>query len=727
MQKVGVEAVVEGLFSYMSDMDKVQGKIDQLGGSGTILGSIFESVTGFIGEFGREVLNVAEVALGVMLRDALEGIISAIGELISKIIEAGNEFQTLTLRLQGMNLNDLTQSGTDFNTAMDESIKLTKEQLSWLQKLAAATPYDNTDISLTYSLARSYGFADKEARALTESTADFASSMGLTGDTLERIIRNFGQMKARGKITGTELRDLARGAFMPLDDIMTRIAKTMGITTNELSKLISKPGEGVSWKLFTDAFQQMVKEEPRFSGASERMARTFKAASDNVMDLATSFGGLNIAMPILDALGGRIADFMDQFIKSDETGQTFTELGQRFLDASIKVGDALSGIVSDVLGLLPSSQTLAEGLVNALESIAGWLTENKETVVNGVRQIFQGFKDFAESDAVKNILRIFESLRSQLFDIDPRTHKTGWEELGNAFFLLQVAIQPFLDFLGISKMELPTVAGLVDNLVKAITEISKWIYNNQEILKWLLALIISFIIIQFVTALFWQFIATLVSAVASIVTLSVAFAGMLAVIGFVIAIIGAVIVIFKVVQFQFELLRIAINAGINLILGYFQNMKNTINNIWTEIMNAARMGDWGGVGWAIVQGIARGIEANIYLVINAAYNAAMSAYNAAMRALRARSPSQLFADVGENIMAGMAEGIANSTGLAVSAMQNAISAVSMPAITMQTSQMAPSSISSTFQQNNQYNLQINSSANTEPVIADFEMLKSLAG
>ena len=43
-----------------------------------------------------------EVALGVMLRDAIEGVIRVIGDMITSTIDAGNEFQILSLRLDSI-------------------------------------------------------------------------------------------------------------------------------------------------------------------------------------------------------------------------------------------------------------------------------------------------------------------------------------------------------------------------------------------------------------------------------------------------------------------------------------------------------------------------------------------------------------------------------------------------------------------------------------------------
>lgn len=733
MEEIGVQAIVDGLMSFSSDMDKVQGKIDDVAGRGTILGGIFDSVSSALTSFGREILNVAEVALGVMLRDAIEAVISFLGDMIEKVIEAGNEFQILELRLNNFNMDALMKSGEDYDTAAREAIKLTKEQLDWLQKLAMVTPYDNTDISSAYTLGRAYGFTADQAKQLTENTADFASAMGLTGAHMERIIVNLGQMKARGKITSTELRDLARGAFLPLDDVLGRVAKSMGITTEELTKAISTPGSGVPYQKFIDAFNQMIEQEPRFVGASEKMARTLKYSANNVQDLVTSFGGLQIVSPIMGKLGERVAEFMDQFVKSGPAGQEFTDLGQKLLDSATSIGISLSRIISNVFALLPSANDLATTVTNALQGFADWLKKNEGDISVKLQNIVIWLSkltapDFSGllktlADGLAGVVKVFLSLNDQFFKVDPRTHKTGWEELGKAFFTLGVAVQPILDFFHINTTVLPTVTGLVDNLVAAINEVSKWIYNNQALIENILTLLIAYLIIDTVTGMFWSFVGALISVTAAVIALAAAFS----IIVVIVSIVSVIIVAIKAFQFTMELLVTVVKFIIDTIVGQFQNMKTSLSNIMTEIGNAWRMGNWVGIGQAIVEGIARGIQGYMNVVITAARNAAMSAYNAAKAALGIKSPSTLFAGIGENLMMGMAQGITDSAGIAVDAMRSVVAAVSMPAMSMQVSQAAPRSISSTYQSNTTNNLNIYSQAQTEQVASDFAMMQSMAG
>lgn len=733
MEEIGVMAVIEGLQSFLGGMDKIQSAIERIRPPASLLQDAFGFLSDAAGNFASFIGDTLTFALGGLLTDAIQGVVSWMGEMISKTIDAGNEFQTLKLRLNGINLDALIKSGDDYATAQAKSIELTKEQLNWTQLLAIATPYDNKDISSVYSLARSYGFADDAARGLTEDTANFASAMGLSGEVMDRIIINLGQMKARGKITGGEMKDLARGAFLPLDDVLGRVAKSMGITVAALTKQISKPGEGVPAQAFIDAFQEMVQTEPRFVGAAERMARTFKAASDNFMDLITSFGGLDIVAKVLDVLGGKVADFMDQFSTTDGAGRHFTELGQRLLDAATSIGDSLSGIVSDLLGMLPSTDDLANGLVSGLENFASWLKDNKPIIVQGIQDIWTWLTNLGTNPFIAGLIGILQEVWHQLTQVLDSTGDQAWvdfvDAIGNVGSALGEVLLPILDQFGI---HLGDTKFDMQGLIDGINQFADWIRNNKDLLQFLVLVFIQLEIIQTISNLVIGFIATMVALVAGIVAGAAVFGALLIVVGLVIAIVTMLRTALIGLQLFFIILGGVIAFFVaNFILGWRSILDNATRTI-NDIVTAWNRRDWGGIGSAIINGIIRGIQGGVGALAAAARSAALSAYQSALNVLGIHSPSTLFAGVGENIMAGMAKGITDSAGVAVAAMQGAVAAVSMPALSapslMQSyAQAAPSAISNTYQSSNSYNLSINSSASPEPVIQDFNMLQSLAG
>lgn len=760
-------------------MGKIQSSIEGVRAPASYLESAFgmvgDAIGGLLdigGNFASWVGSVLTYTLGGLLTDAIEGVVNGISEMVSKTIEAGNEFQTLKLRLNGLNLNDLIQSGMDYNEAVTESVRLTQEQLAWLQKLAAATPFDNADISNIYTLARGYGFTNEEAMKLTETTADFTSGMGLSEVEMKRIIINLGQMKAAGKITGREMTDLARGAFFPLSDVMKRVASIMNISVEELNAMRAA-GEAIDPDLFVRAYEQMVAEEPRFAGAAERMARTFGAATDNVMDLATSFGGLNIAAPILDVLGGKIADFMDNFIHSDEAGQSYTELGQRLLAGAQSIGASLVIIVDSVLGLMGPTEDVAGALVSGIEGVAdwlrghkfeiiegiqsiwnkfiefgqsdfvqgiisniqkipAWLSENKEGILSSLQGIWNGFLSFQNSEFVKTLVTNLSLLNEQLFKVNENTGTAGWQDLleavGNVASAIGGVLTPILESLGIIIGEgtKPNIQGFVD----ALNGVANWIRENQELLTTLVQIFIAFQVVQTAINLISGFVVGLVVFGITVYSTIGILSFLMASLTTIILVISAVMVQFGIFELMFKNLGVSIQFGTDLIVGYFRNMQENLRIMANEVFNAWNDRDWGGIGWAIINGIARGISMNLGTLMDAVRNAALAAYNNALSVLGIHSPSKLFSDVGGNMMKGMAQGITDSASAAVSAMQTAVGAVSMPAMTgptvmQQYSQMAPSSISNTYQTSNSYNLQVNTSAKTEPIISDFRMLESM--
>lgn len=410
MEQVGVELIVEGLAAFTSDMSKAKSVLVDMVPGGNLVSNMFSSLGDIISGFVGGALRVLEFTLGNLIADAIEAVIDALKRLVSQTIQAGSEFQTLSIRLNGLNLQDAIDSGKSYDTAMKQAVSVTKEQLNWLQQLSAATPFDATAIANAYTLARSYGFVDDEARKLTKDITDFTAGMGLSNDHIERVITNLGQMVQRGKVTSTEMRDLARGAFLPLDDVLKRMAANMGVSEQALTKMIST-AEGVDPNEFIKAFEQMVEEEPRFIGAAGRLGRTFEAAKNNVLDMVRSIGGLNVIKPILDVLGEHVASLVDQFVSFNAQGELIhTEKWDKLVEAAGNLGNALSGVLDEILGLLPSSEGFADGVISGLNRVSDWLTSHKGDIVSWVRSAAQ----WINSTLVPAII----SLKNWLFGIN---------------------------------------------------------------------------------------------------------------------------------------------------------------------------------------------------------------------------------------------------------------------------------------------------------------------
>lgn len=110
-----------------------------------------------------------------------------------------------------------------------------------------------------------------------------------------------------------------------------------------------------------------------------------------------------------------------------------------------------------------------------------------------------------------------------------------------------------------------------------------------------------------------------------------------------------------------EFLVSTVRALAPLIIAAFLEITSAITQIFSSI-------DWGGVGRAIIDGIRSGITSAAGSLASAAMDAAQGALNSVRDLLGIRSPSKVFEGVGENMMAGMAQGIRNrSEGPALAA------------------------------------------------------------
>ncbi len=468
MEKVGVMAVVEGLSAFMGDIKQMNGAMDSLKPQGNALTNLFTGVGNAISSFGREVLNVAEVALGALLSSAIQYVIGQLKDLITSTIAAGSEFQTLGLRLERLNFNTAIQQTGDYTAATLMAEEATRDQLSWLQKLAVQTPYDAQDIASVFTLARSYGFAGDAAKGLTSDIANFASGMGLGNTEIQRIIVNFGQMVQQGKVTQRELNDLARGAFVPVNDVLKIMQAETGLAGSAFDSFRNS-GAGV--ESFMRAFTTLV--ETRFQGAAQDMARTFQGATDNAKDFVKSLIGFNVVRPILDVVGGGIADMLGELT----AGGNWDRLNA----SAAMVGESISGVVKAVselfkigsqpltlfdgleggLGVDEATGGISDKLVAGLVGVSTWINNNKDRIVG----FFKGIKDAIVNDVIPFVGKLVDKLFVM----------RDW------FVMNQPAIEAFFKNIGafIQTKVVPFVMKLVD----AFMMIADWVDNNGPLIE----------------------------------------------------------------------------------------------------------------------------------------------------------------------------------------------------------------------------------------------------
>lgn len=754
MEIVGVEAVVEGLSTFISGMASIKGAVDGISPSATVLGQVFEGLGNVMGGVANFAENVLANALGFILRDAIEGTIALIGSLIGKMIEAGNQFQMLTIRLQGINMNMPSDGVDNFTASLGEAQKATQDEISWIQQMAIITPFNATNIGSVYTMQRAMGDSDLQARDLTTSITNWAAGMGLGNDSVLRLSDAMAKMTSSGKVNGLTFRQL-RAEYVPIPEVLQQMQKDLGLTDAEFAKM-QKDGT-LAPEPFIQAFEEVA--NTRFPDAANKVAHTWQGAMDNIQDIFANIGGADIVQPVLDVLGNFVGSLVDIFAVMGPSGPILTGLGSSIITMAKGIGSAVSEIVSGILGLAPSAEDIGTFILTSMEHIFTWLEDNKQGIIDDFHAMFDWIISVANSDFVQGIIGNLQRLSGELFNLKQQTGKTtdvggspdtstgqgaaadwqkknasketttGIADLAGAFGNLAGAIASVVTAL-LPGINLPKGDGVLQ-LTAALNGMAEWIKANRELLEFLIGVFVALLVIQFVVAVIFSLA---VAFVATAVAIQV-FVVIALLIGVVMAAIGVVILTAITIIKNLQLIFIVLGGVVAFVVAFIALRIAHLQEIFTtaivQIKDAWAKQDWGAIGTAVIEGIAKGITSAIADLVDAATTAATAAIEAAKKALGVQSPSKVFHEIGSNVMKGMAEGIGASTSAAVAAMQDAVSAVTMPAmnapsIMQQYSQAAPSSISNTYQRADAYNLHIHTSAKHESIVQDFRTLQSLS-
>lgn len=334
--------------------------------------------------------NILTIAGGILAAQLFQRIGQAIFGIAREAFDAAASFQTLEVRLTTLAARQFRAA--DAGMSLDESLRVgalaAKEYLRWVEILALKTPFKTGDIAQLFTLAQAYNFTSEEAKRLTESIVNFASGMGLGGAEMTRIIENFGQMRAAAKVTGTELRDLARGAFVPVNDVLRRTAENLNIPIDKIQEFRKAAAEGaVSVDEFINAFSDLVEEE--FVGAAERMSRTWVGLTEKVSDFIQTVIGVEILGPVLASLSAAASTALDTLI-NEETLSKANLLGQALAMSFDRIWAVLNG------QLIPALQKLAAALglsLPSLEQIIGLIsafTQVTAGLISGIANFVDG-------------------------------------------------------------------------------------------------------------------------------------------------------------------------------------------------------------------------------------------------------------------------------------------------------------------------------------------------
>jgi len=173
----------------------------------------------------------------------------------------------------------LEQSQVAFTTLLGSGDAATS-MLADLRQFAATTPFEFMGLQEQAKQLLAYGFTGEQVIPMLRNVGDAAAAMGGRPETIDRLIRALGQMQAKGKVSGEEIRQIAEGGI-PVYQILQ---DELGLTKEQLADIGSS---GIDANRGIEAILRGMGE--RYPNMMEAQSKTYLGAVSNMKDAQDEF------------------------------------------------------------------------------------------------------------------------------------------------------------------------------------------------------------------------------------------------------------------------------------------------------------------------------------------------------------------------------------------------------------------------------------------------------
>lgn len=170
-----------------------------------------------------------------------------------------------------------------YTTSLEVMLGSTEKASAMIEKMrdfAAKTPLTLENVISGGSLLMSYGVDESNLIDTMTKLGDLASG---NAEKMDRITLAYGQMLAKGKVTGEELMQMTE-AGVPLQ---TALAESIGVTGEEFSKMVSKGEVGID--ALNKAITGLTTGNGKFAGMMEKQSQTMQGMLSTLQDNLSEF------------------------------------------------------------------------------------------------------------------------------------------------------------------------------------------------------------------------------------------------------------------------------------------------------------------------------------------------------------------------------------------------------------------------------------------------------
>lgn len=258
---------------------------------------------------------------------------------------------------------EMEQYITNFKVTLG-SAKEAEKLIKDITKTAADTPLELPGLTKTVDMLMGYGVQADNVIAKTIQLGDLAKGRE---DKLDRISLAYGQMLAKGKVTGEELRQMTE-AGVPL---LNALAESLNVSTAELQKMISKGQVGIPE--LDKAISDLTSNGGKFSGMMAEQAQTMNGMLSTLRDNMSQFGR-DVGADAFATVKDSIAEILSMVKEANENGE-LKVLANNF-------GSAIGTIANAFVGAIKVGWEFKEVIVAGSAAIATYkvLTTAKSAI-----------------------------------------------------------------------------------------------------------------------------------------------------------------------------------------------------------------------------------------------------------------------------------------------------------------------------------------------------------
>lgn len=296
---------------------------------------------------------------------------------------------TAAVGIAGFSFNNMRQQSEIAFTTMLGSGEKARKFLDNLQDFAARTPFEFPELVQASQRLLAMGFNAEQVLPTLSAIGDAAAGLASGGEGISRMTTALGQMLAKGKVSGEEMRQFAE-AGVPAWDFL---AKKMGVDIPKAMDMVSKGAVAgsVGVAAITEGMQR------QFGGLMEAQSHTFGGLLSTLKDTFGIISG-TIMGPFFEMATKGLQGLADLV-----SSPAFTEGAKKFADGLATAMQILGELLGVITGMAPDA---GKKLTEALGPDAAKMIMS---ALAGIRDIAQDvFKDVMQGvDFVKRNWDIF--------------------------------------------------------------------------------------------------------------------------------------------------------------------------------------------------------------------------------------------------------------------------------------------------------------------------------